>query len=54
MELKFTDRLRVLGNRVLTLIFGLTREDVKGCWRKLSNEELHNVYFSQKFINKIK
>jgi hypothetical protein len=54
MELKFIDRLRMLENTVLTSTFGLTREHVKGFWRKLRNEELHNVYFSRKFISKIK
>jgi hypothetical protein len=54
MELTFIDRLRVLEDTVVTLIFGLIREHVKGCWRKLRNEELLNVYFSQKFITDIK
>jgi hypothetical protein len=35
-------RLRVFENRVLRRIFGLKR---KG-WRKLHNEELHNLYSS--------
>jgi hypothetical protein len=36
--------LRVFGNRVLRRIFGLKRDEVTGEWRKLHNEELHNLY----------
>jgi hypothetical protein len=31
-------------NRVLRRIVGPKREEVKGEWRKLHNEELHNLY----------
>jgi hypothetical protein len=31
--------------RVLRRIFGLKRGEVTGGWRKLHNEELHNLYF---------
>jgi hypothetical protein len=37
-------RLRVFENRVLRRIFGPKRDDVTGDWRKLDNEELHNLY----------
>jgi hypothetical protein len=37
-------RLRVFENRVLRRIFGLKRDEVTGGWRKLQNEELHNLY----------
>jgi hypothetical protein len=37
-------RLRVFENRVLRRIFGLKREEVKGEWRKLHNEELNDLY----------
>jgi hypothetical protein len=37
-------RLRVFENRVLRRIFGPKRDDVTGDWRKLHNEELHNLY----------
>jgi hypothetical protein len=37
-------RLRVFENRVLRRIFGPKRDEVKGGWRKLHNEELHNLY----------
>jgi hypothetical protein len=35
--------LRVFGNRVLRRLFGPKRVEVTGGWRKLHNEELHNV-----------
>jgi hypothetical protein len=31
-------------NRALRRIFGPMREKMTDCWRKLSNEELHNLY----------
>jgi hypothetical protein len=39
-------RLRVFEDRVLRRIFGPKREEVTGGWRKLHNEELHNLYSS--------
>jgi len=39
-------RLRVFGNTVLRRIFGPRKEEVTGAWRKLHNEELHNLYYS--------
>jgi hypothetical protein len=36
----------VFENRVLRRIFGPKRDEVTGCWRKLHNEELHNLYSS--------
>jgi hypothetical protein len=36
-------RLRVFEKRVLR-IFGPKRDEVTGGWRKLHNEELHNLY----------
>jgi hypothetical protein len=38
--------LRVFENRVLRRIFGPKRDEVTGGWRKLHNEELHNLYSS--------
>jgi hypothetical protein len=35
--------LRVFENRVLRRIFGPMREEVAGGWRRLQNEELHNL-----------
>jgi hypothetical protein len=33
-------------NRVLRRIFGPKRDEVTGDWRKVHNEELHNLYSS--------
>jgi hypothetical protein len=41
-------KLRVFENRVLRRIFGPKRNGVTGGWRKLYNEELHNLYSSQR------
>jgi hypothetical protein len=37
-------RLRAFENRVLRRIFGRKRDELTGGWRKLHNEELHNLY----------
>jgi hypothetical protein len=42
----------VLENRVLRRIFGPKRDEVKGDWRKLNNEELHNLYSSPNIMIK--
>jgi hypothetical protein len=42
----------VFENRVLRRIFGPKRDDVTGEWRKLHNEELHNLYSSQISLGK--
>jgi hypothetical protein len=47
-------KLRVFENRVLRRIFGLKRDRVTGWWRKLHNEELHNLYSSPSIIRIIK
>jgi hypothetical protein len=36
--------LRVFENRVLKRIFGPKTKEVAGGWRRLHNEELHNLY----------
>jgi hypothetical protein len=36
-------KLRVFEYRVLRVIFGPKRDGVTGEWRKLHNEELHNL-----------
>jgi hypothetical protein len=38
----------------LRRIFGLKRDGVMGEWRKLHNEELHNLYSSPDIIRQIK
>jgi hypothetical protein len=47
-------RLRVFENRLLRRIFGLKTDEVTGEWRKLHNEELHNLYSSPSIIRIIK
>jgi PAS domain-containing protein len=37
-------------NRVLRRIFGLKRDEVTGGWRKLHNEEPHDLYSSPSII----
>jgi hypothetical protein len=39
---------------VLRRIFGPKREEVAGIWRRLHNEELHNLYASPIIIRVIK
>jgi hypothetical protein len=46
--------LRVFENRVLRRIFGPKRDEVTGGWKKLHNEELHNLYSSPSIIRVIK
>jgi hypothetical protein len=41
---------RYIRNRVLRRIFGLKRDGVTAGWRKLHNEELHNLYSSPSII----
>jgi hypothetical protein len=43
----------VFENRVLRRIFGPKREEVVGGWRRLRNEELHNVYASPNIIIRV-
>jgi hypothetical protein len=54
LTLKEEHRLRVLGNRLLRRISGPKRDEVKGGWRKLHNEDLHNFYSSPSIITMIK
>jgi hypothetical protein len=42
--------LRVFENMVLRRIFGPKKDEVKGEWRKLHNEELRDVYSSPSII----
>jgi hypothetical protein len=41
-------------NTLLRRIFGPKRNEVMGVWRKLCNEELHNLYSSPGIIRMIK
>jgi hypothetical protein len=47
-------RLRVFENKVLRRIFGPKRVEVTGEWRKLHNEELHDLYSSPSLVRVIK
>jgi hypothetical protein len=46
--------LRVFENRVLMAIFGAKREKAAGDWRRMHNEELHNLNVSPDIISVIK
>jgi len=46
-------KLRAFDNRVLRRIFGSTRDEVTGEWRKLHNEELSNLNSSPNFVRVI-
>jgi hypothetical protein len=46
--------MRVFEKRVLRRIFGPEIDEVTEGWRKLHNEELHNLYSSPDIIRMIK
>ena len=47
-------RLRVFENRVLRRVFGPTRDDVTGEWRKLHNEKLSDLYSLPNIVRVVK
>ena len=47
-------RLRVFENMVLRRLFGPKRDEVKGEWRKLNNEELNGLHSSPDIFRLIK
>jgi hypothetical protein len=53
LTLREEHRLRVFKNRLLRRMFRPKRNEVTGGWRKLHNEELHNLYSSQSIIRMI-
>jgi hypothetical protein len=54
LTLREEHRLRVFEDRAQRGIFGPKRDKVIGGWRKLHNEELHNLYCSRSIIRIIK
>ena len=54
MGVKEELRLRVFENRVLRRIFVSKRDEIRGEWRRLHNEELHAEYPSPNIIQVIK
>jgi hypothetical protein len=54
LTLREKHRLRVFENRVLRRIFGSKRDEVTGGWRKLRDEQLHNLYSSPNITRIIK
>jgi hypothetical protein len=47
-------RLRLFGNKKLRRIFGPSRYEVTGEWRKLHNEEINDLYCSPNIFRAIK
>jgi hypothetical protein len=54
LTLREEHRLRVFENRVLRRIYGPKRDEVTREWRKLHNEDLHNLYSSSNIIRQVK
>ena len=54
MTLREERKLRVFENRVLRKIFGPRRDEVRGEWRRLNNEELNNLYSSPNIVRVMK
>jgi hypothetical protein len=54
LTLREEHRLRVFENRLLRRIFAPKRDEVLGGWRKLHNDELHNLYSLPSIIRIIK
>jgi hypothetical protein len=54
LTLRDEHKLRVFEHRVLRRIFGAKRDEVIGGWRKLHNEELHDLYSSPSIIRIMK
>jgi hypothetical protein len=54
MDLREEERLRVFENRLLRKMFGPKRDEVKGEWRKLHNEELNYLFSSPNVVRVIR
>jgi hypothetical protein len=53
VKLKEEHRLRVFESTLLRRAFGPKRDEEIGAWRKLRNEELHNLYSLPNIIRSI-
>ena len=54
LTLREERRLRMFENRVLRRVFGSKRDEVKGEWRKLHNEELRDLYSLPNIVRVVK
>jgi len=54
LKLRGESRLRVSENRLLRRVFGPKRDEVKGEWRNLHNEELNDLFCSPNTVWVIK
>jgi hypothetical protein len=54
LTLREERKLRVFENRVLRRVFGPTRDEVTGEWRKLHNEELNDLYSLRNIVRVVK
>ena len=54
LTLREERKLRVFENMVLRRIFGSSRDEVTGEWRRLHNEELNDLYSSPNIVRVIK
>ena len=54
LTLREESKLKVFENMALRRIFGSTRDEVTGGWRRLHNEELNDLYSSPNIVRVIK
>ena len=54
LTLREERKLKMFENMVLRRIFGPRRDEVKGEWRRLHNEELNDLYSSPNIVRVIK
>jgi hypothetical protein len=54
LTLREEHSLRVIQNKMLRRLFGTRRDEVTGGWRKLHNEELHDLHTSPSIIRIMK